>query len=299
MSILDQDIKFLPGMGPRRKDVFNKEVDVHTWGDLLEYYPYKYVDRSRIYSIDELRGDMPFVQVKGHILAFEEFAMGARKKRIVAHFTDGHGVVDLVWFNAAKYIYDSYKVGVEYIVFGRPTIYGGRFQFSHPDIDKADELVLSEMGMQPYYMTTEKMKNCGLQSRGVERIMKTLLDKIPSPIPETLPPYITEPLHLCSRDEAMRFVHYPHNTEEMQRARLRLKFEELFYVQLNILRYASDHRRKYRGYVFSRVGDHFNTFFHQHLPFELTGAQKRVMREIRADMRSGRQMNRLLQGDVA
>ena len=298
MSILDQDIKFLPGMGPRRKDVFNKEVDVHTWGDLLEYYPYKYVDRSRIYSIDELRGDMPFVQVKGHILAFEEFAMGARKKRIVAHFTDGHGVVDLVWFNAAKYIYDSYKVGVEYIVFGRPTIYGGRFQFSHPDIDKADELVLSEMGMQPYYMTTEKMKNCGLQSRGVERIMKTLLDKIPSPIPETLPPYITEPLHLCSRDEAMRFVHYPHNTEEMQRARLRLKFEELFYVQLNILRYASDHRRKYRGYVFSRVGDHFNTFFHQHLPFELTGAQKRVMREIRADMRSGRQMNRLLQGDV-
>ena len=298
MSILDQDIKFLPGMGPRRKDVFNKEVDVHTWGDLLEYYPYKYVDRSRIYSIDELRGDMPFVQVKGRILAFEEFAMGARKKRIVAHFTDGHGVVDLVWFNAAKYIYDSYKVGVEYIVFGRPTIYGGRFQFSHPDIDKADELVLSEMGMQPYYMTTEKMKNCGLQSRGVERIMKTLLDKIPSPIPETLPPYITEPLHLCSRDEAMRFVHYPHNTEEMQRARLRLKFEELFYVQLNILRYASDHRRKYRGYVFSRVGDHFNTFFHQHLPFELTGAQKRVMREIRADMRSGRQMNRLLQGDV-
>lgn len=298
MSILDQDIKFLPGMGPRRKDVFNKEVDVHTWGDLLEYYPYKYVDRSRIYSIDELRGDMPFVQVKGRILAFEEFAMGARKKRIVAHFTDGHGVVDLVWFNAAKYIYDSYKVGVEYIVFGRPTIYGGRFQFSHPDIDKADELVLSEMGMQPYYMTTEKMKNCGLQSRGVERIMKTLLDKIPSPIPETLPPYITEPLHLCSRDEAMRFVHYPHNTEEMQRARLRLKFEELFYVQLNILRYASDHRRKYRGYVFSRVGEHFNTFFHQHLPFELTGAQKRVMREIRADMRSGRQMNRLLQGDV-
>ena len=298
MSILDQDIKFLPGMGPRRKDVFNKEVDVHTWGDLLEYYPYKYVDRSRIYSIDELRGDMPFVQVKGRILAFEEFAMGARKKRIVAHFTDGYGVVDLVWFNAAKYIYDSYKVGVEYIVFGRPTIYGGRFQFSHPDIDKADELVLSEMGMQPYYMTTEKMKNCGLQSRGVERIMKTLLEKIPSPIPETLPPYITEPLHLCSRDEAMRFVHYPHNTEEMQRARLRLKFEELFYVQLNILRYASDHRRKYRGYVFSRVGDHFNTFFHQHLPFELTGAQKRVMREIRADMRSGRQMNRLLQGDV-
>ncbi|MBR4238123.1 MAG: ATP-dependent DNA helicase RecG [Prevotella sp.] len=298
MSILDQDIMYLPGMGPRRKDIFNKELDIHTWGDLLEYYPYKYVDRSRIYTIDELRGDMPFVQIKGRILSYEEFAMGARKKRIVAHFSDGHGVVDLVWFNGKKYIYDSYKVGTEYIVFGRPTIYGGRFQFTHPDIDKADELVLSEMGMQPYYMTTEKMKNCGLQSRGVERVMKTLLDKIPSPMPETLPPFITGPLHLCSRDEAMRHVHYPHNPDEMQRARLRLKFEELFYVQLNILRYASDHRRKYKGYVFPHVGEQFNTFYKQHLPFQLTGAQKRVMHEIRADMKSGRQMNRLLQGDV-
>ena len=298
MSILDQDIMYLPGMGPRRKDIFNKELDIHTWGDLLEYYPYKYVDRSRIYTIDELRGDMPFVQIKGRILSYEEFAMGVRKKRIVAHFSDGHGVVDLVWFNGKKYIYDSYKVGTEYIVFGRPTIYGGRFQFTHPDIDKADELVLSEMGMQPYYMTTEKMKNSGLQSRGVERVMKTLLDKIPSPMPETLPPFITGPLHLCSRDEAMRHVHYPHNPDEMQRARLRLKFEELFYVQLNILRYASDHRRKYKGYVFPHVGEQFNTFYKQHLPFQLTGAQKRVMHEIRADMKSGRQMNRLLQGDV-
>ena len=298
MSILDQDIMYLPGMGPRRKDIFNKELDIHTWGDLLEYYPYKYVDRSRIYTIDELRGDMPFVQIKGRILSYEEFAMGARKKRIVAHFSDGHGVVDLVWFNGKKYIYDSYKVGTEYIVFGRPTIYGGRFQFTHPDIDKADELVLSEMGMQPYYMTTEKMKNSGLQSRGVERVMKTLLDKIPSPMPETLPPFIIGPLHLCSRDEAMRHVHYPHNPDEMQRARLRLKFEELFYVQLNILRYASDHRRKYKGYVFPHVGEQFNTFYKQHLPFQLTGAQKRVMHEIRADMKSGRQMNRLLQGDV-
>ena len=298
MSILEQDIMYLPGMGPRRKEILNKELDIHTWGDLLEYYPYKYVDRSRIYAIDELRGDMPFVQIKGRILSFEEYAMTARKKRIVAHFTDGHGVVDLVWFNGTKYIYDSYKVGTEYVVFGRPTIYGGRFQFTHPDIDKASDLVLSEMGMQPYYMTTEKMKNSGLQSRGMERIMKTLLDKIPSPMPETLPPYIVGPLHLCSRDEALRHVHYPHNTDEMQRARLRLKFEELFYVQLNILRYASDHRRKYKGFVFSRVGELFNTFFHQYLPFELTGAQKRVMHEIRADMRSGRQMNRLLQGDV-
>ena len=297
-SILDQDIMYLSGVGPKRKELLNKELNLHTWGDLLEYYPYKYVDRSRVYSISELSGDMPFVQIKGHILSFEEFAMGARKKRIIAHFTDGSGIVDIVWFNGTKYVYNTYKVNEEYIVFGKPTIYGGRFQFAHPDIDKAADLQLSQMGMQPYYITTEKMKKMGLTSQNVEKITKTLLQKIPSPMTETLPTFITAPLHLISRDEAMRNIHYPHNNEEMQRARLRLKFEELFYVQLNILRYASDHRRKYRGYIFSRVGEKFNWFYSHNLPFSLTGAQKRVMKEIRADMKSGRQMNRLLQGDV-
>ena len=307
MNILDQSIKYLPGMGQRRTELLQKELGISTWGELLEYYPYKYVDRSRIYSIDQLQADMPFVQLKGKILSFEEFSMGARKKRVVAHFSDGHGVADLVWFNGTKYVYQQYKENVEYIVFGKPTIYGGRFQISHPDIDLASELVLSEMGLQPYYMTTERMKKSGLQSRGMERIMKGLLERISlssgsdvvkGVISETLPPFITEPHHLCSRDEAMRWIHYPRTPDEMQRARVRLKFEELFYVQLNILRYASDQRRKYRGYVFCHVGEVFNTFYHQHLPFELTGAQKRVMHEIRADMRSGRQMNRLLQGDV-
>ncbi|MBR5697106.1 MAG: ATP-dependent DNA helicase RecG [Prevotella sp.] len=307
MNILDQDIKYLPGMGPRRTEILQKELGIDTWGQLLEYYPYKYVDRSRVYRSDELQADMPFVQLKGKILSFEEFSQGARKKRIVAHFTDGYGVVDLVWFNGTKYVYKQYKVGVEYVVFGKPGIYNGRFQFSHPDIDPADELVLSEMGMQPYYMTTEKMKSCGLQSRGMEKIIKALLERISlssgsdvvkGVIAETLPPFITGRLHLCSRDEALRWIHYPQTPDEMQRARVRLKFEELFYVQLNILRYASDQRRKYRGNVFPHVGAIFNSFYHEHLPFELTGAQKRVMHEIRADMRSGRQMNRLLQGDV-
>ena len=307
MNILDQDIKYLPGMGPRRTEILQKELGIDTWGQLLEYYPYKYVDRSRIYRSDELQADMPFVQLKGKILSFEEFSQGARKKRIVAHFTDGYGVVDLVWFNGTKYVYKQYKVGVEYVVFGKPGIYNGRFQFSHPDIDPAEELVLSEMGMQPYYMTTEKMKSCGLQSRGMEKIIKALLERISlssgsdvvkGVIAETLPPFITGRLHLCSRDEALRWIHYPQTPDEMQRARVRLKFEELFYVQLNILRYASDQRRKYRGNVFPHVGTIFNSFYHEHLPFELTGAQKRVMHEIRADMRSGRQMNRLLQGDV-
>ena len=307
MNILDQNIKYLPGVGPRRTEILQKELGISTWGQLLEHYPYKYVDRSRLYTIAELRGDMPFVQLKGRILSFEEFPMGPRKKRVVAHFTDGHGVADLVWFNGTKYVYQNYKVGIEYIVFGKPGIYNGRFQFTHPDIDLASELVLSEMGMQPYYMTTEKMKAIGLQSRSVERIVKTLLERLRQStgsditrvvLNETLPPYITGPLHLCTRDEAIHWIHYPKNADEMQRARLRLKFEELFYVQLNILRYASDQRRKYRGNIFSRVGEVFNTFYRQQLPFELTGAQKRVMHEIRADMRSGRQMNRLLQGDV-
>ena len=297
-SLLDQDIMYLPGVGPKRKETLNKELNVRTWRDLLEYYPYKYVDRSRVYTADELSADMPFVQMAGRILSFDEYAMGLRKKRIVAHFTDGHGIVDLVWFSGGQYIYNNYKVGVDYIVFGKPTVYGGRYQIAHPDIDEASSLQLSGMGLQPYYITTEKMKRLGLQSRALEKIVMTLLEKIPAPMPETLPPFITGPLHLVSRDEALRHIHYPANADELQRARYRLKFEELFYVQLNILRYASDHRRKFRGYIFQRVGDQFNEFYHHHLPFPLTGAQKRVMHEIRADMANGRQMNRLLQGDV-
>lgn len=289
---------YLPGMGPKRKDILNRELHIQTWGELLEYYPYKYVDRSRIYTIIELSVDMPFVQIKGKILSFEEFVNGPRRKRLVAHFTDGTGIVDLVWFQGVQYAAKTYKVEREYIVFGKPTVFNGRYQFAHPDIDDASTLQLSEMGMQPYYVTTEKMKKAGMQSRAIERLEKTLLEKLPSPLPETLPPYIVEPLHLISRDRAFRQIHYPKTADEMQQARLRLKFEELFYVQLNILRYASDHRRKYRGYMFSQVGRFFNTFYTQNLPFQLTNAQKRVIREIRADMHSGRQMNRLLQGDV-
>ena len=289
---------YLPGVGPNRKDIFNKELDIHTWGDLLENYPYKYVDRSRIYAIHELTGDMPFVQIRGKILSFEEFEMSPRKKRVVAHFSDGRGVVDLVWFSGAQYVYKNYKVNEDYIVFGRPTVYNGRFQFSHPDIDRAQDLQLSEMGMQPYYSTTELMKKRGVTSRTVEKIVKAMLLKLKDPLPETLPDFIVRRLHRVSRDTAMRCIHYPKNAVEMQKARERLKFEELFYVQLNILRYASDHRRKYRGYIFNRVGSDFNRFYSENLKFELTGAQKRVMHEIRDDMCSGRQMNRLLQGDV-
>lgn len=298
-SILNQDIKYLTGVGPKRKEILEKELQISTWGDLLEYYPYKYVDRSRIYRIGELRGDLPFVQLKGKILSFEEFAMGAHRKGVVAHFSDGTGVVDLVWFRGAQYVYKTYKVNEEYIVFGRPSIYGGRYQFAHPDIDKVTDVQLSEMGMQPYYMTTERMKKMGLTSRSLEKLTKTLVEKLfEQTISETLPPYIIGPLHLISRTEALHKIHYPKSLEDVQRAQVRLKFEELFYVQLNILRYAHDQRRKYRGYVFTQVGSLFHFFYHNNLPFELTNAQKRVMHEIRNDMATGQQMNRLVQGDV-
>lgn len=298
-DILQQDIQYLPGVGPSRRKMLNDELNIHTYGDLLQYYPYKHVDRSRLYSIRELTGDMPFVQVKGHILSFETFKMSARKERVVAHFSDDSGkVMDLTWFNGGKYAKQQYTIGKEYIVFGRPNVYNGRINVTHPDIDAAEKLELSSMGMQPYYNTSEKMKKTGLNSRALERLTKTLMDVLKTPLPETLPPFITEKLHLMSRDDALRKIHYPQNARELEQARMRLKFEELFYVQLNILRYASDQRRKYRGYVFTKVGEYVNTFYHDNLPFELTNAQKRVIREIRRDMGSGRQMNRLLQGDV-
>ena len=297
MNILDQDIKFLPGVGPNRKKMLSNELGIETYGDLLEYFPYKYVDRSKVYTIHELTGDMPYVQVVGHILSFESFQMGPRKERVVAHFTDGTAICDLTWFNGGKYAKQTYRIGTEYVVFGKPTVFNNRINFTHPDLDDASKVDLSSMGLQPYYNTSERMKKSGLNSRAIERLTKTLVEKLP-PLPETLPGYILNERYLMGRDEAFRTVHYPQNARDLERARVRLKFEELFYVQLNILRYASDHRRKYRGYVFSQVGEVFNSFYRNQLPFPLTEAQKRVIREIRVDVGSGRQMNRLLQGDV-
>ena len=295
-SILDQDIKYLAGVGPSRQQMLNKELGIESFGDLLEYYPYKYVDRSKIYTINELTLEMPFVQIKGRILSYETFDMGVKKKRLVAHFSDGTGVMDLVWFSGVQYISKTYKVNREYIVFGKPTIYNNRFQISHPDIDDAGTLELNDMGLQPHYHTTEKMKKAGMTSRSIERIVKGLLAKLP-PLRETLPDFIVKKHHFISRDEAVRCIHYPHNQYELRHARERLKFEELFYVQLNIVRYVSNNRRKYKGYLLPKVGRLFHDFYNN-LPFELTGAQKRVMHEIHKDMNTGRQMNRLIQGDV-
>lgn len=299
MDILSQDIMYLSGVGPHKKDTLVGQLGIKTWGDLLEYYPYKYVDRSKVYRISDLTGDMPFVQIKGKILSYEVFASDRRHKRTVAHFTDGHGVADLVWFKGGQYAMKTYKVGEEYVVFGKPTTYQGRYQFAHPEMERAADLCLNDMGMQPYYITTEKMKNAGMTSHTVGKLTKTLVGKIPAgALQETLLPSQISRLHLISRDDALRKIHYPKSLDDVQRAQVRLKFEELFYVQLNIVRYMAEHRKKYQGYVFGKVGEHFNRFYQENLAFELTGAQKRVMHEIRDDLRSGRQMNRLLQGDV-
>lgn len=289
---------YLPGVGPKRKEILVSQLNIKTWGDLIEYYPYKYVDRSRVYPIRELSGDMPLVQIKGAIQAFEEFGEG-RKKRIVAHFSDGRDVVDLVWFGGKNWVYDTYKPGTEYIVFGKPQPYNGRYQFAHPDMEKASNLQLSTMGMQPYYITTQTMKDRGVTSRAIEKMTKALVARVPQgSIAETLLEDQIRRLHLISRDDALRKIHYPQSLRDVQQAQERLKFEELFYVQLNILRYATEQRHKYRGFAFSRVGEPLNVFYKNNLPFELTNAQKRVVHEIHDDMRSGIQMNRLLQGDV-
>lgn len=297
-GILQQDIQYLPGVGSSRKKVLSDELGIFTYGDLLTDYPYKYVDRSRLYSISELTGDMPFVQVRGHILSFETFTMGPRRERVVAHFTDDTGVMDLTWFNGGKYAKQNYQIGKDYIVFGRPNLFNGRVSVTHPEMDDANKLELNKMGLQPYYNTTEKMKKRNINSRSIEKLTRCLLDAIKMPLEETLPDFIINKLHLMSRDEALRAIHYPQDARQLEGARARLKFEELFYVQLNILRYASDHRRKFRGYTFGHIGDYFLHFYNHNLPFPLTEAQKRVIREIRKDLGSGRQMNRLLQGDV-
>lgn len=292
-----RDIKYLQGVGPQRAALLSKELNIASLHDLLYYFPYKYVDRSRLYYIHEIDGNMPYIQLKGEILSFETIGEG-RNRRLVAHFSDGTGVVDLVWFQGIKYLMGRYKVHEEYIVFGKPTVFNGRINVAHPDIEQAKDLTLSSMGLQPYYNTTEKMKRSGLNSHAMEKLVKNAFALLQFPLPETIAPKIIEKHHLMSLDEAIRQIHFPQNPELLRKAQYRLKFEELFYIQLNILRYAKDRQKKFRGLYFERVGETFNTFYSQNLPFQLTNAQKRVIKEIRKDMGSGRQMNRLLQGDV-
>ncbi len=296
-NVLQQDIKYLKGVGPARAKILGEQLGIFTVGDLLYTFPYKYIDRSTVYTIRQLQDDMPYVQLRGQILDFETEGSG-RKRRIKAVFTDGTGFVDLVWFNGIKYVEKNLKVNQTYILLGKPASFNGRFSFAHPEIEKYDALAGLPKTMQPFYRTSDKLKRSSITSKTLGDLVSNAFELINTPLEETLPGSILQEHNLIGLTAALRSIHHPESAEKVPEASRRLKFEELFYLQLDILRYAKNQRLKYAGFRFSHVGENFLNFFYEHLPFELTGAQKRVVKEIRADVGSGKQMNRLLQGDV-
>lgn len=298
--MLDLDkrsLMYLPGVGPKKAEILRKEAGISSYEDLLFYFPYKYIDRSRFYKVAEITGNMPYIQLKGRILYYDTVGEG-RTRRLVAKFTDGTGTIDLVWFKGLNYVTDKYKTGTEYIVFGKPTEFGHIYNIPHPDIDPVDQEGQVAAGLTPFYNTSEKMKKSFLHSKAIQNLQYTLLSALNWELPETLPPDVLSRIRMMPLKEAIRNIHFPESAEKLKQAQVRLKFDELFFIQLNILRTASLRKLKLKGIVFPTVGNYFNTFYKDYLPFELTGAQKRVVKEIRADMGSGRQMNRLLQGDV-
>lgn len=295
-DILSQDIKYLKGIGPLRAKVLYSDMSIRTIRDLLETYPYRYIDRSRTYKICELREGMSFVQIRGRIISFQAEGSG-RKKHLKALFSDGQGIMELVWFRGISYIEKQYKPGVEYVALGSPQVFGSRWSMAHPELEKPDS-VQASVAFYPCYHTSGDMKRARITSKQMVDFVATALAALRVPLPETLPPYIVERKKLCSRDEAIRYIHRPRNYEQIAAAERRLKFEELFYIQLGILDYARERQERSAGQCFTRIGSLFNGFYQYHLDFALTNAQKRVLREIRADVGSGKQMNRLLQGDV-
>jgi ATP-dependent DNA helicase RecG len=294
-ALLDQEIKYLKGVGPKRAELLARELNILTCGDLLYFFPYKYIDRSRFYAIKDIDTTQAFIQVKGRITTFR--LEGQRhKQRLVAIFTDGTGTLELVWFKGLQWITNNYQLNTEYIAFGRPALYNNRLSIAHPELDLAgNDLVLSPL--QPQYSNTEKLKNSFITSKTIHRMIAQVLTPEVQ-LPETLPDYLVKNFRMMALGESIRQMHFPEGNEKLRKAIYRLKFEELFYLQLNILAQKSKKMAVTQGLLFSRVGEYLNGFYRDKLPFELTEAQKRVVREIRRDMGSGRQMNRLLQGDV-
>ena len=297
-EFLDTNVTYLTGVGPKRADLLSKELNINNFHDLLYYFPYKYIDRSRFYRISELDPELPLVQIKGRIKGYYMEGHGAGR-RLVADFADETGTIKLVWFKGIRWITGSYSPGIELIVFGKPGVFNGVINIIHPEIEemeKAEKRISS--ALQAQYSTTEKLKNQFITSKTISKLVNNLLKQIKFRIPETLPPYIVSTYHLMDLHDALHKIHFPGNPVEIEKARYRLKFEELFYIQLNLLRFKNGRSRKYKGLVFSNVGNYFNNFYYNNLSFSLTEAQKRVMKEIRRDLGSGKQMNRLLQGDV-
>ena len=294
--MLDQDITYCKNVGSRRADILRKELGVETAAELLEQYPYKYIDRSRFYFIHEIEDEDTFVQIKGEIIEFHTMGIG-RAQRMSAMFSDGHSQIELVWFKGIQYL--KLQVGVPYLLFGKPSRFNRTYNFVHPELTPMAKVTPQMVsGLEPHYNTTERMKNGGLNSKAMRTIIAGLMPDVDRGLPETLQADIIQRYHLMNRTEAMHQIHFPQDTRSMQKARERLKFEELFYNQLSILSRASARRQKTDGFVMSVVGPRFNYFYKNLLPFPLTNAQKRVIKEIHADMKSGKQMNRLLQGDV-
>jgi len=297
-EFLDTNITYLSGVGPKRAELFNKELNIFTFRDLIYYFPYKYIDRTRFYKIAELDPDLPFVQIKGVIRGYGTEGFG-QAKRLVADFQDETGTVKLVWFKGGKWITGSYAPGIEYIVFGKPGVFNGIINIVHPEIEAVDKMAERlNSALQAQYSTTEKLKNQFLTSKTISKLIGNLLKQLKFRIPETLPEYLASRYKLFPLHESLHKIHFPSNPDELEKARYRLKFEELFYIQLNLLRFKTNRNLKIKGFVFSSVGENFNNFYYNNLPFTLTEAQKRVMKEIRRDLGSGKQMNRLLQGDV-
>ncbi len=297
MDLGQRDLKYLQGVGPRRAELLAKELNIRSIEDLIYYFPYKYIDRSKTYKIAEISGQMPFIQLRGRILSYETIGEG-RSARLTARFSDGTGVIELVWFKGIKFIKEKYKIDTEYTLFGKPALFGSRYNIAHPEIDPVDNELDKNTGLQGYYNTTDAMKRNFLNAKAIQKIIFTLFKNLPGQFTETLPAFVIAKANCIYLNDALKNIHFPESTDMLAKATYRLKFEELFYLQLNILRFTRLRQNKLAGFVFEKIGNHFNSFFQNNLPFELTGAQKRVLKEIRQDVGSGKQMNRLLQGDV-
>ena len=297
-TFIDTPIEYLKGVGPKRADMLKKELNVFNFGDLIEYFPFRYIDRSKFYKISEINNDSTWFQVRGVISNIQVIGAG-RAKRMTAILKDETGWIELVWFQGIRWVQDKIKGGVEYIVFGKPNFFNGKYNIPHPEIDIASERSLSvSETLQPFYSSSEKLKSKGFSTKGISKVLKTLTESAKGQIQETLSDEIISHFGFMSREKALTNIHFPENLEMLKKAQSRLKFEELFFIQLRLIRQKYLRQKNIRGHNFVSVGDYFNEFFHKNLPFPLTSAQKKVIKEIRVDVGSGKQMNRLLQGDV-
>ncbi len=295
-DFLQTPIEFLKGVGPQRAELLRQEIGVYTFNDLLNYFPFRYIDRSKYHKVSDLPFLDSYAQLKGKIIHIAEGTIG-RQTKLTAKFQDESGIIDLVWFQGAKWIKPLLKVGVEFQIFGKAKVYGNLWNIPHPEMTEWKDVLL-KTGLQPVYSTTEKLSAKGLHSKGIEKLTANLVAQIKGRISETLPVYLLKENRLIGREQAMFQVHLPKIETDFIQARLRLKFEELFFLQMELLLRKHITMKKSKGFVFTEVGDLFTDFYSNNLPFELTGAQKRVLKEIRKDFLTGHHMNRLLQGDV-